>query len=435
GTVEFGLNVDQNLIEELKKQYDADWQILLSRKPAEIATFAGSVANASGPNDNLILQASTLSVPFFAPASDYARALADEPTINNNVEFDGSEYAIYTVPLHDFSGNVIGVVDIVSNRTAVVQAQTNKVLTAVAVAVLSLFVVGTGLIYLITRTLHPLQDITEMATAMTAGDLNRTIPVSSNDELGLLAQDFNSMAQSLNELIETLELRVTQRTQALETTMQVSQSLTTILNQDQLVSDVVELIRSAFDYYQVQIYLLDTNENQLVLAGSTGEAGRRMLAQDHTLSLGQGLVGRAAAANELVLIQDVQQDLDWLPNPLLPDTKAEVGVPIRFQTEVLGVLDVQHNVVNGLDEEQTRTLQTIAAQIAIALRNIRLYEDAQTRATRESQLNEISQRIRSAADIDSVLRVAVKEIGQATRARRTSVTLGQGAGENGRSEN
>ncbi|MCA9876104.1 MAG: hypothetical protein KC441_20670, partial [Anaerolineales bacterium] len=49
GTVEFGLNVDQNLIEELKKQYDADWQILLSRKPAEIATFAGSVANASGP--------------------------------------------------------------------------------------------------------------------------------------------------------------------------------------------------------------------------------------------------------------------------------------------------------------------------------------------------------------------------------------------------
>ena len=433
GTVEFGLNVDQSFINELKNQYNADWQILLSRKPAETATFAGAVAEATGPTEDLILQASTLSTPFFASASNYASALADKPSYSNNVRFNDVAYAFYSVPLYDFSGDVIGVVDIISDRTAIIQTQTNKVLTAVAVAIVSLFLVGSGLIYFITRALDPIQDITEMATAIAAGDLRRTVPVSSSDELGILAQDFNTMAKNLSELIETLEQRVSQRTQALETTLQVSQSLTTILNQEQLISEVVGQVQSAFDYYQVQIYLLDATQNRLALVGGTGEAGQMMLARGHSLNLGQGLVGRAAATNKLVLVQDVGQELDWLPNPLLPDTRSEAGIPISFQAEVLGVLDVQHNVVNGLDEEQTRTLQAIAAQVAIALRNIRLYEEAQGRAAREAQLNEIAQKIRSAADIDSVLRIAAKEIGQATRARRASVTLGQNAAENGRS--
>ena len=434
GTVEFGLNVDQSFINDLKNQYNADWQILLSRKPAETATFAGAVAESTGPTDDLILQASTLSTPFFASASNYASALADKPSYSNNVRFDDVAYAFYSVPLYDFSGNIIGVVDIISDRTAIIQTQTNKMLTAVAVAIVSLFLVGSGLIYFITRALDPIQDITDMATAIAAGDLSRTVPVSSNDELGVLAQDFNTMAGNLRELIETLEQRVSQRTQALETTLQVSQSLTTILNQEQLISEVVGQVQSAFDYYLVQIYLLDATQNRLALAGSTGEAGQIMLARGHSLNLGQGLVGRAAATNKLVLVQDVEQELDWLPNPLLPDTRSEAGIPISFQAEVLGVLDVQHNRVNGLDEEQTRTLQAIAAQVAIALRNIRLYEEARGRAAREAQLNEIAQRIRSAADIDSVLRIAVKEIGQATRARRASVTLGQNPAENGRSD-
>lgn len=64
GTVEFGLNVDQKLLADLKNQYGVDWQILLRREPAEIATFTGAVADAVGPTEELILQASTLETPF-----------------------------------------------------------------------------------------------------------------------------------------------------------------------------------------------------------------------------------------------------------------------------------------------------------------------------------------------------------------------------------
>lgn len=433
GTVEFGLNVDQSFIDDLKNQYGADWQILLRREPAEIATFTGAVAEAVGPSDDLILQASTLETSFFAPEDSYARVLANEPVLSNNIQFNDTEFTIYSVPLYDFSENIIGVVEIISDRTAILQAQTNKTQTTSLIAVLTLFVVGLGTVLIATKVLHPIQDIAEMATAITAGDLSRTIPVSSNDELGTLANDFNIMAGNLKDLIETLEQRVSERTHALETSMQVSQSLTTILDQEQLLSEVVEQIRTAFDYYNVQIYLFDETASKLVMAGGTGQAGQIMLAKGYALKSGQGLIGQAAANNELVLVSDVQAAPNWLPNPLLPETRAELAVPITYRSEVMGVLDVQHHVVGDLDEEDARTLQLIAAQVAIALRNVRLYEEVQVIAVRESTVNEINQRIRSAADIDTVLRIAAKEIGQATNARRASIKLGHNTPDNGRS--
>ena len=435
GTVEFGLDVDQALLENLKAQYGADWQILLRREPAEIATFAGAVENAAGPTSDLILQATTLETPIFSSVENYTRVLADQPVLDNDVKFDNTEYAVYSIPLHDFSDNIIGVVEIVTDRTAVIEAQTNRILTAVAVVIISMFVVGLALAFVTTRALHPIQDLADMATAIADGDLSRTIPVTSNDELGVLAKDFNTMAANLKELVETLEQRVRERTHALETTMQVSQSLTTILEQEQLVSEVVGQIRTAFDYYHVHIYLLDNTTGRLIMAGGTGEASQTMLASGHALRLGQGLVGQAAARKELVLVPNVLQSRDWLPNPLLPETKAEAATPIMYRGEVLGVIDVQHNVIEGLDEEDARTLQAVAAQVAIALRNVRLYEEAREKAVREATINEINQRIRSAADVDSVLRIAAKEIGKATNARRTSVTLGQETHErNGRSQ-
>ncbi|WP_420629815.1 GAF domain-containing protein [Candidatus Leptofilum sp.] len=239
--------------------------------------------------------------------------------------------------------------------------------------------------------------------------------------------------QALQLFSQQLEKKVQDRTQILETSIQIGQTLTAILNQELLVNEVVNQIIAAFDYYYVQIYLLDEASGRLYVAGGTGEAGALLKAQDHALGREQGLVGQAARENRVILVADTGSDTNWLPNPHLPNTRSEIAVPITVENQVLGVLDVQHDVVDGLDENDSLLLQSVAAQVGIALRNARLYAQAQQRAEQESVVNEIGRQIQSAANVEMVLEIAARELGQKLGASRTSIGVGRDyVGSNGR---
>lgn len=204
----------------------------------------------------------------------------------------------------------------------------------------------------------------------------------------LLNQALERIQIAFNQLAELnagLEERVVERTKALETTTEVSRRLSNILNQRKLVIEVVEQVREAFGYYHVHIYLYGEDENDLLMTGGTGDAGAAMLANKHKVQKGRGLVGRAAEKNEPVLVPDTTQDPDWLPNPLLPETKSEVAIPISIGDQVLGVLDVQHNISSGLSQDDVDSLQSIANQVAIALQNIHQYEETQQTAAQLSE--------------------------------------------------
>jgi putative methionine-R-sulfoxide reductase with GAF domain len=293
-----------------------------------------------------------------------------------------------------------------------------------AIAILVIAILATIAAIVVARSIaNPIEHLKESALLVSDGNLTVETVVETQDEIGQLAGAFNQMTRQLRNLIASLEQRVNERTQALTTSTEVSRRLSTILDQKYLVAAVVEEIQTAFNYYHVHIYLLDQHTKQLIMMGGTGEAGQTMLREGHKIAYGKGIVGQAAEMNKVVLASDVSNTPDWLPNPLLPETRSEIAVPISIADEVLGVLDVQHNIVGGLQQEDADLLESIANQVAFAIRNAQSYSELQTQAKSEMLIGSIGQKILNANTLEDTIQVAARELGRALNVQETRVVL------------
>jgi putative methionine-R-sulfoxide reductase with GAF domain len=336
---------------------------------------------------------------------------------------DETDAIVETRPIN-YNQRQIGTVEIKVSTRQVTELQQNimrlvlGILIVVAVAIL----VTTW--FLLQRYLgSPLNSLTKSINSFAGGDYSQRLDVVAQEEFNIIARQFNAMADQIQARDQYLEQRVVDRTKALTTSTEVSRRLSTILNERQLVIEVVEQVKTAFNFYHVHIYLLDEASGDLIMAGGTGDAGAAMLATEHKVGKGKGLVGRAAENNVPVLVSDTSQDPNWLPNPLLPETKSEAAVPIASADKVLGVLDVQHNVVDGLKAEDVDLLQSLANQVAIALVNARSYVDIQQRAEREAYITSIGTKIKSATSIEAALQTTVRELGRTLNANNIRVIL------------
>ena len=229
--------------------------------------------------------------------------------------------------------------------------------------------------------------------------------------------------QELAALAQSLEQRVADRTRALATSTEVSRRLSTILEPNQLIKEVVEQVQQAFNYYHAHIYLFDERKENLRMVGGTGEAGRTMLANKHHIPAGKGLVGRAAETKRLVLVSHTEDDPTWLPNPLLPETKSEAALPIAIGEQVLGVLDVQHNIPGGLTQEDAELLQAIANQVAIALQNAQSFEIARQKAAQETIVNTLAREIQQTTRVEDVLQTVAAGLGRSLEVKKAIVQV------------
>lgn len=259
-----------------------------------------------------------------------------------------------------------------------VQSLINRSITFLITLIIATVLITIILGFFIVRSVvTPVSQLALTANQIAKGNFDAYADATSTDEIGMLARSFNSMIAQLKDILSGLEQRVADRTKALATSTQVSRRLSTILNRKELVTEVVSQVNNAFNYYHTQIYFYDEGNENLVMAGGTGEAGETMLTNGHKVPKGRGLVGRAAESNQPILVSDTAQNPDWLPNQLLPDTKSETAIPISIGDEVLGVLDVQHNIIDGLKQEDVDSLQSIANQVAIAVQNAQSYTEIQ----------------------------------------------------------
>ena len=244
---------------------------------------------------------------------------------------------------------------------------------AIAVTVLTLLIAAGAATFISRVITTPVVKLKDAALQATAGDLTVQVRIESKDEIGRLAAAFNTMIAQQRESIASLE----KYNRQIETVVDVSHRLTAILDLSDLMRQVVNLIKETFGYYHVHIYLLEGET--LLTAEGYGQAGAEMKRQGHNIPLNapRSLVARAARKGQIITVENVRDDPDWLPNPLLPDTHSEMAVPVLLGQEIVGVLDVQSEKAGGLSAADEDVLRPLADQVAIAVRNARVFAQSQ----------------------------------------------------------
>src|SRR5277367_4319021 len=176
-----------------------------------------------------------------------------------------------------------------------------------------------------------------------------------------------------------LHTRITRQARTLLLLNEIARELTSILNLDELLKRIAELLSRLIDYQMFSILLLDATGEKLEHRFALRFEERLHL--KHDIPLGRGVVGYAAQAKEAVLVPDVSKSPRYIATN--PETRSELAVPLIYQEKVIGVLDLEHTRKNYFTEDHKRTLTTLAAQLAIAIENARLYEEI---ARQESRL-------------------------------------------------
>jgi len=178
------------------------------------------------------------------------------------------------------------------------------------------------------------------------------------------------------EIVKSREAEIERRALELEAVSDVATSVSSNLQVDELLANVVNLTKERFSLYHSQVYLIDNNLEYLVLAAGAGVAGEMMRQHGHRIAINHphSLVARAARTRTSVISNDVTQADDFLPNPLLPETHSEMVIPLLIGDSLVGVLDVQSEIINHFDQQDIQVKTMLAAQIAVAVQNANLYQ-------------------------------------------------------------
>ncbi len=149
--------------------------------------------------------------------------------------------------------------------------------------------------------------------------------------------------------------------------------------EETLLDETVMLVRDRFeDIYHAQIFLLDEAGINAVLQASTGPIGQQLLQRGHKLAVGsQSVIGQVTQTRQPVLARDTSRDPMHRRNELLPNTRAELALPLISGRQIIGALDVQSTAPNAFTPADIDALQTLANQIAIAIDNARLFTEQQ----------------------------------------------------------
>ncbi|MBN2305800.1 MAG: GAF domain-containing protein [Anaerolineae bacterium] len=262
---------------------------------------------------------------------------------------------------------------------------------------------------------RPVTRLTENAQQIAAGRFNVKLPtVTRRDEIGRLNNTLSDLAEQLISAITDLEERVAVRTRNLETTLEIGRVLTGIHDMDTLLEQIVTVIRDQFDtIYHAQVFLIDPATQRANLRASTGAVGRRLLQRGHYLEVGsQSVIGSVTASGHAVVALDTSANPLHRHNEFLPDTRAEMALPLRTGKRVIGALDLQSTLPDAFGEPDVDLFQGMADQVTIAIENATLFAESNARLQEIERLNQ------------SLTRMGWREIGRGSKRPSLSASVG-----------
>jgi sigma-B regulation protein RsbU (phosphoserine phosphatase) len=226
--------------------------------------------------------------------------------------------------------------------------------------------------------------------------------------LGALA---DNIAIALENVIlyKQLEKRVDQ----INTVSLVSKMIASILDQDVLLNDLVQIIHEHFKIPYVHLWMIHRGRNQILFEAGSGSRSQAIKDADFNIDLDSkaGLIPWVAQNGKAALAADVNQDDRYVPFKLGPsDTKSELALPLIFAGEVAGVLDLQSDQVNAFIEEDLDIYSTLADNVATALRNAALYRTQQWRTEIAESLRDVAGMLTKDKSLNDLLRVILDEL-------------------------
>ena len=261
------------------------------------------------------------------------------------------------------------------------------------------------------RVVKPLLKLSDATRDFAEGNWKSRSDIERDDEIGALAYSFNSMADELTELYQTLTQQVESRTEYIRTAAEVAQSIAVTFNLDELLNKTARMIVERFGYYHAGVFMLGQSGKRASLRAAYGPSADEMLKRGHSLEVGSAsIVGWVSATNSPHAATDVGDDLVHFKNELLPDTRAEVGIPISIGDNVLGVLDVQSIYSESFDDATISVLVTLSNQIATAIQNINLFESSDVNVTELERLYRASKDVAQERTVRGILNITSRTL-------------------------
>ncbi|MDH5607130.1 MAG: GAF domain-containing protein, partial [Anaerolineae bacterium] len=266
----------------------------------------------------------------------------------------------------------------------------------------------------------PLSAAGEVIGVMTIQDLEQEHRFDEADLRILL-----TLSTQIAGVIHNLRLleESKQRSIQLQTAAEIARDTSGTLERDVLLQKAINLVRDRFNFYHASVFLLDTAGEYAVVQESTGEAGRKMMEDGHKLKVGsQSIIGFVTENAEPLVVNDVTQDPTHRFNPLLPDTRAELGIPLTLGSRVLGALDVQSTQPYAFSPEDISVLRILADQLAVAVANADLFSETQEHLAQHRLIHHVTTVAASSANLEEALSSAVQGL-RVTLGDRVSILM------------
>jgi len=270
-------------------------------------------------------------------------------------------------------------------RSFILRNSINSLLGSATLAIFVILIAIAAVAISAASIAEPISTLARIAEGFAAGKLSSRASINRRDEIGALGNAYDQMAEQLQDIIGKLEQRVTDRTRDLENqslrlraSAEIARDAASSHNLTELLDKAGTLIQDRFELYHTGIFLLDNNKEFAVLTASPTEAGKQMIANNHKLRIGEvGIVGRVAYTEEPRITLDTGADAIFFNNPLLPMTRSEMALPLKVESRIIGVLDVQSDQAQAFDEDDIAIMQILADQLATAIERTRLLEQVE----------------------------------------------------------